>query len=308
MTQLENLRAMSDQLQYQNNISTIYQKIQDADAILVGGAAGMSAANQHDFYGYSKYFRDHFNEFQRKYGISNLCDALYHNYPSSEERWAYLAKHGRLMFDQPAGQTYFDLHKLIHDKNYFIITTNQDLQFSKLFPDEKLCYPQGTSHWLQCGRPCHDEVYPSEEVVRKIASHITDTRIPSELIPRCPRCGAEMEPWFRSPVFLEGAHWENYMRKYQNFIEQYSQKNIVLLELGVGLMTPNIIKNPFSVATYHWPDAFLVRINKGEPPAHNLLRNKTITMDADIAHVLRDLVAYAESKESPPYSESGETV
>ncbi|WJM80397.1 hypothetical protein [Pectobacterium brasiliense] len=296
----------NQQQQYQDHIATIYQKIQDADAILIGGAAGMSAANQHDFYGYSKYFRDNFSEFQKNYGIRNLCDALYHRYPSSEERWSYLAKHGKLMFDQPAGQTYVDLHKLISDKNYFIITTNQDLQFSKLFPDEKLCYPQGTSHWLQCGRPCHDAVYPSEDIVRKIAAQITDTRIPSELIPRCPRCGAEMEPWFRSPVFLEGAHWENYMRKYQDFIEQYSEKKIVLLELGVGLMTPNIIKNPFSVAAYHWPNAFLVRINKGEPPTHNLLRNKTITLDADIAHVLHDLVTYAESPVSSETTESGE--
>lgn len=300
---------MSDQQQqYHDYIATIYQKLQDADAILVGGAAGMSAANQHDFYGYSKYFRDNFSEFQRNYGIRNLCDALYHHYPSSEERWAYLAKHGRLMFDQPAGQSYVDLHKLISNKNYFIITTNQDLQFSKLFPDEKLCYPQGTSHWLQCGKPCHDAVYPSENIVREIAAHITDTHIPAEKIPRCPRCGAEMEPWFRSPVFLEGKHWQSYMRKYEKFIEEYSQKNIVLLELGVGLMTPNIIKNPFSVATYHWPDAFLIRINKREPPAHPLLKDKSITLDADIALVLKDLVEYAKSQTLSELKETGEAV
>ncbi|YCI27608.1 hypothetical protein M1E08_11660 [Erwinia sp. PK3-005] len=300
---------MSDQQQqFHDHIATIYQKIQQADAILVGGAAGMSAANQHDFYGYSKYFRDNFSEFQRNYGIRNLCDALYYRYPRSEERWAYLAKHGRLMFDQPAGQTYVDLHKLISDKNYFIITTNQDLQFSKLFPDEKLCYPQGTSHWLQCGAPCHDAVYPSEEVVRKIAAHITDTRVPPDMIPRCPRCDAEMEPWFRSPVFLEGTHWQNYMRKYQEFIDAHAQQNIVLLELGVGQMTPNIIKHPFSAATYHWPNAFLVRINKGEPAAHPLLKNKSITLNADIAQILQALVAYGETQALPTSTETGAAV
>ncbi|HDR9224221.1 TPA: hypothetical protein QDB19_000393 [Burkholderia vietnamiensis] len=276
--------------QYQDHIATISQKLKEAEAILVGGASGMSSANQHDFYGYSKYFRDNFSEFQKNYGIRNLCDALYYRYPSSEERWSYLAKHGVLMYDEPPGQTYVDLHALIKDKNYFIVTTNQDMQFSKLFPDERLCYPQGTSHWLQCGIPCHDEVYPSEDIVREMAANITDTRVPTELLPRCPRCGAEMEPWFRSPVFLEGRFWEEGMRKYKNFIDLNSQKRIVLIELGVGPMTPNIIKHPFSAATYHWPQAFLVRINKGEPPTHELLRRKSIVLDTDIAKVLRDLV------------------
>lgn len=278
--------------EYQNQIATIYHKLEEAEAVLVGGASGMSTANQHDFYGYSKYFRDNFSEFQHNYGIRNLCDALYYRYPSSEERWAYLAKHGTLMYDEPPGQTYIDLHNIIKDKNYFIITTNQDMQFSKLFPDEKLCYPQGTSHWLQCGKPCHDAVYPSEPVVREIAANITDTRIPTRMIPKCPRCDAEMEPWFRSPVFLEGNFWEHYMKKYQDFIDNNSHKKIVLLELGVGPMTPNIIKHPFSIATYHWPNAFLVRINKGEPPTHDLLKDKAITLDCDIARVLSDLVLF----------------
>lgn len=89
---------------YQDQIALIAQRLEDADAVLVGGASGMSTANQHDFYGYSKYFRDHFGKFQQNYGIRSLCYALYHRYPSSEERWAYLAKHGALMYDQPPGQ------------------------------------------------------------------------------------------------------------------------------------------------------------------------------------------------------------
>lgn len=280
---------------HQDTISLIAEKLHEAEAVLVGGASGMSTANQHDFYGYSRYFRDNFSEFQKNYGIRNLCDALYYRYPSSEERWAYLAKHGALMYDEPPGRTYVDLHALIKDKNYFIVTTNQDMQFSKLFPDERLCYPQGTSHWLQCGRPCHDAVYPSEAIVRNMAAHIVDTRVPAELVPTCPRCGGEMEPWIRSRVFLEGEFWQHGMRKYQDFIERNAHKKILLIELGVGPMTPNIIKHPFTVATYQWPQAFLVRINKGEPPTHELLREKAITLDADIARVLGDLAAHRKT-------------
>ncbi|MCT8976755.1 hypothetical protein N4T77_09100 [Clostridium sp. CX1] len=280
------------QQQYQDNINTIIQKIKEADAIIVGGASGMSTANGHDFYNHSKYWIDNFSEFEKNYGIRGNFEALYYKYKTSEERWAYLSKHCTLMFDTPPGQTYMDLHKLIKDKNYFIITTNQDMQFSKLFSEEKICLPQGDAHWLQCAKPCHDKVYPAEDIVRNMATSAKDTRVPTELIPRCPMCGGEMEPWIRSFVFLEGEFWEDGLNKYRTFLAENSNKKVVFIELGVGPMTPNIIKYPFTQMAYNWPNAFLVRINKGEDTTPDYLINKTITMDADIAQVLSDLASH----------------
>lgn len=278
--------------QYHNNIKTILQKIREADAVIVGGASGMSTANGHDFYGHSKYWVDNFSEFEKNYGIRGNFEALYYNYPTSEERWAYLSKHCTLMFDTPPGQTYIDLHKLIKDKNYFIITTNQDMQFSKLFLEEKICLPQGDAHWLQCGRRCHDNVYPAHDTVRNMADNIQDTKIPTELIPRCPVCGSEMEPWIRSFVFLEGSFWEESLNKYRRFLAENSHKKVLFIELGVGPMTPNIIKEPFTRMAYSWPNAFLARINKGEAPISDALKDKILTMDADISQVLSDLASH----------------
>ncbi|OWQ78012.1 SIR2 family NAD-dependent protein deacylase [Stenotrophomonas maltophilia] len=275
--------------EYQRQIETVSRLIEECDAIVVGGASGMSTANQHDFYGYSKYFREHFSDFQRAYGLRSLCDALYYRYQSCEERWAYFAKHGSLMFDQAPGRTYVDLHALIADKNYFIVTTNQDMQFAKLFPQERICYPQGSSHWLQCGAACHDEVYPSEEVVRRLAGQVFDTRLPSSSVPKCAHCGAVMEPWIRAPTFLEGEFWQEGMDRYGRFLQENHRKKVLLIELGVGSMTPNIIKHPFNAAVLHWPETFLVRINLGEAPVHPIIAGKSIVMDADIAKVLSDL-------------------
>ncbi|MEK4439322.1 hypothetical protein [Paenibacillus sp. FSL K6-2862] len=285
---------MSSQ-QYQDNIATVLTKIREAEAVVVGGASGMSTANGHNFYERSKYWIDHFSDFERKYGIRNNFDALYYKYPTSEERWAYLSKHATLMFDTPPGQTYRDLHQIIKDKNYFIISTNQNMQFSKLFSDEKMYFPQGDAHWLQCSMPCHDQVYPAEEVVRNMASLIEDTRVPIELIPKCPECGGEMEPWIRSYDFLEGSFWGNMLNKYKAFLNENWNKKIVFIELGVGPMTPNIIKYPFSKMTFKWPQAFLIRINIGESPTSIELRDKAITFDANIAHVLSDLALHLNS-------------
>ena len=43
---------------------------------------------------------------------------------------------------------------------------------------------------------------------------------------------------------------------------------------------------------YNWPNAFLIRINKGEDQAPNYLANKAIIMDEDIVKVLHDLASY----------------
>lgn len=51
-----------------------------------------------------------------------------------------------------------------------------------------------------------------------------------------------MVPWVRDDTFLEGKDWREGVRRYENFLKKYlmngTDKNVVLLELGVGEMTP----------------------------------------------------------------------
>lgn len=59
--------------QYEDMLATILQKIEEAEAVVVGGASGMSTANGHDFYGPdSKYWLDNFSEFKEKYGLHGI--------------------------------------------------------------------------------------------------------------------------------------------------------------------------------------------------------------------------------------------
>ncbi|MDD0824038.1 hypothetical protein PTQ27_06115 [Mannheimia sp. AT1] len=189
---------------YEAQLKEAYQRIKEAEVVIIGGASGLSTANGHDFYNFSDYFKKHFMDFHHKFGVTGCFQSLYYKYPNRESRWAYLSRHATAMFDEPAGQTYQSLFKLIGDKEYFVITTNQDMQFSKVFDESKIAYPQGDAHWLQCSRPCHDEVYPAEEAVRKMAASIHDCQVDPETIPTCPKCGADLEPWIRSYEFLEG--------------------------------------------------------------------------------------------------------
>jgi NAD-dependent SIR2 family protein deacetylase len=274
--------------QYQDNIDTLLKKIQEAEAIVVGGAAGMSEAIGHSFYHTDENFLKHFGKFADKYGIKNLFEGFYYRFSTREERWAYLATEIKFIYDAEAGRPYLDLLQLLQGKNYFIVTTNQDSQFSKTFPEEKVSPIQGDLRYFQCGSRCHDQVYFNKEQVENMYANIDGTRIPTELIPFCPKCGQEMEPWVRSYVFLEGSSYRRELMKYNEYLIKNKDKKVLFLELGVGTMTPMFIKEPFWNMTYSWPDAFYITINPKDALLPRELKDKGLAIHEDIAVVLQD--------------------
>lgn len=276
--------------QYQDNINTLLNKIQEAEAIVVGGAAGMSEAAGYSFYQTDEYFLKHFGKFTDKYGINNIFNGFYYGFSTREERWAYIATLNKLIYDTEAGRPYLDLLQLLQDKDYFIVTTNQDAQFSKVFPTEKVSPIQGDWRYFQCSCRCHDQIYYNKELVENMYANIEGTRIPTELIPVCPECGEDMEPWVRSYVFLEGSSYRNELSKYNEYLNKNKDKKILFLELGVGRMTPMFIKQPFWNMTYTLPDAYYITINPKDAIVPEVLSDKGHAIHEDIAQVLQDAV------------------
>lgn len=182
---------------HQKNVALLLKKIEQADAICIGAAAGMSAACGHHYhYKSDRIFKENFSEFEKKYGFQGTFNGFYYPFKTTEERWALIAATLHLQFHLPAGQTYVDLYELVKDRNYFIVTTNQDMQFHYQFPDEKVSTIQGDNRYFQCKRPCHDKVYESRELAEQLYANTKDCRIPTDMIPRCPRCGGELERGF----------------------------------------------------------------------------------------------------------------
>ena len=134
--------------QYQNTIKTILEKIEEAEVIVVGGAAGMSEAAGYNWYSNDEAFKKRFKNFVDKYNIDCMFNGFYYRFPTREERWGYLATLGNFIHTCEVGQPYLDLFKLLEGKDYFIVTTNQDTQFSKLFPEEKVATIQGDSNYI----------------------------------------------------------------------------------------------------------------------------------------------------------------
>lgn len=286
------------QKNHKKQAELLLEKIKDANAILVGAAAGMSAACGYNFfYQNDAYFQKYFGEFHKKYGYIGAFNGFYHRYPSPEAHWAFLARLGYLEYECETGRPYYDLMELLRGKTYHIMTTNQDFQFTRVVPEEKLSAIQGDFRYYQCRRPCHDAIYYNKEMVYEMNAAIDENlEIPTELIPRCPKCGEELEPWVRGYTFLEGEKYRDEYRKINEFLETHKAEKILFLELGVGRMTPMFIQEPFWNLTYQLPNAYYISINPKDALLPKEIAKKGTAMREDIAVVLHEAVALQEER------------
>lgn len=134
-----------------------------------------------------------------------------------------------------------------------------------------------------------------------------DMKIPSELIPRCPVCGAPMTMNLRcDDTFVQDRGWYAASERYSNFIRQYGRGKILYLELGVGNNTPVIIKYPFWRMTAQNPEARYVCINLGEHRCPAEIQPRSICMDADIHKVLSALSEYIRIFRNKMFSVGGQ--
>ncbi len=115
-------------------------------------------------------------------------------------------------------------------------------------------------------------------------------QIPESLVPKCPVCGGNMEMNLRKDAnFVQDENWYKQLEKYEDFLEKAKNKNLVLLEIGVGFNTPGIIRFPFEQMAYNNIKTTLIRINKDYPQTMLEIGNKTISFNEDTAGIIEDL-------------------
>ena len=184
------------------------------------------------------------------------------------------------------------------DKNYFVLTTNVDHQFQMAgFDKERLFYTQGDYGLFQCSVPCHDKTYDNKEIIEKMMREQKDMRIPTELIPYCPKCGSAMSMNLRADhTFVEDVGWKAASERYHQFLEQYKDRNIIYLELGVGFNTPGIIKYPFLQKTIENPKAHFIQINLNPYPLPNRFKQQSLILNADLSSALKDILREIEAE------------
>ena len=142
----------------------------------------------------------------------------------------------------------------------------------------------------RCASGCCEDVYENRENVLRMAEAEKDGLVPSELIPRCPRCGSPLTVNFAdSQAFFQTSHFQKKMQEYQNFVRKYHGKSLVILEFGVGWRN-RLIKEPLMQLTASEPNAFYITFNKGEIYIPDEIAGRSIGADGDIAEALHNIL------------------
>ncbi len=261
-----------------------------AEAVVIGAGAGLSTAAGFTYSG--ERFRKYFSDFEDKYGFRDMYLGGFYPYKSQEEFWAYWSRYIYInRYTDEDNGTYKKLFELVKDKDYFVLTTNVDHQFQKAgFDKSRLFYTQGDYGLWQCSVPCHQKTYDNEETVRDMIEFQQDMKIPTELIPRCPKCGKPMTMNLRSDdTFVEDEGWHKASLNYEYFLGDNDGKHILFLELGVGMNTPGIIKFPFWKMTKRNENAVYACVNFGQAYAPDEIAGRSICIDGDIHDILSEI-------------------
>ena len=272
-------------------LNDIKKLIEQADCILIGAGAGLSASAGINYAGDE--FEKEFAPFIKKYGFTDLYTASFYEFETEEEKWAYFAKHIKFAdTGRKATLLYKNIYELVKNKSYFVITTNVDDQFEKAgFEKNKIFATQGSYSKLQCSKACHNKLYDNTELVnRMIEETDCNLKIPTNLVPICPVCKERMEVNLRKDAyFVQDENWYRQIKAYEDFVNNAKDKKVILLELGVGFNTPIIIRFPFEQMTMQNKNWNLVRINKDNVITWNDIEEKSILIQEDIANIINKL-------------------
>ena len=290
-----------------DKIGQLRSLLEEADAVVIGAGAGLSASAGFTYGG--ERLQRYFPDFVERYGFRDMYSGGFYPIDSLEEHWAYWSRYiyiNRYM-DAPK-PVYSKLYDLVKEKDYFVLTTNVDHCFQKVgFDGHRLFYTQGDYGLFQCSEPCHKETYDNEALIRKmieaqgyvIAENgeinlpegiVPKMEIPTELVPRCPKCGKPMSMNLRADdTFVEDEGWHRAAERYAEFLRRHQNMRVLFLEAAVGFNTPTIIKYSFWRMAYEWKDAVYACLNYGEAFAPDEIKEKSICINGDIGEILNQL-------------------
>lgn len=147
---------------------------------------------------------------------------------------------------------------------YFVFTSNVDGQFQIAgFPDDRVLECHGSIHHLQCveGR-CGAHIWRAEGVEVDVNE---DTMKAREPLPACKGCGGLARPnvlMFGDWGWL-GDRTEDQQNRFARWLEENSDRSIVIIECGAGTGVPTVRMTSESIVRRY--NASLIRINVREP-------------------------------------------
>ena len=165
------------------------------------------------------------------------------------------------------------LHKLatmLQDKNYFIVATSTNRTITEIpWKSSRLVMPCGSTVKKQCAKGCSAELekLTAEESERLYVAfeqlfrgELPETGFPD--LGRCKECNGDM---ICNTIYAESYNEAGYLDEWQIYMKWLQgtlNRKLVILELGVGMRFPSIIRWPFEKVAFFNQKASFYRINE----------------------------------------------
>lgn len=266
-------------------MNAIKEKFIEADAILIGASNGLSISEGLHLFADNEIFRKLFGDMKEKYGIRCILQGMAYDYRTEEEKWAFwsrLIHHFVLRYEVSPQMR--KLKEIVGEKPYFIITSNGETHFETAgFETERIYEIEGNLIEMQCEQACHKKLYPVNEMITAMHQQEIDGKVPTKLIPKCPICGGNMR--------IHSETWPGFIRdtdsaeRYMSFVDEYYDKKLVILELGIG-MRNQLIKAPLMRLAANSKNSTYITINKGEVYVPDNIMDKSYGLNGDLTDIL----------------------
>lgn len=157
------------------------------------------------------------------------------------------------------------LLEIVKEKNYFIVSTCMNDFISRAgFRADRITQPCGGYEKLQCGNGCEESILETEKTFfSQIRECLDKTREWDKLeYPVCQACGRKM--CFNS-LYAQHYNEEGYLDSwalYKKWLQGTLNRKVCLLELGVGMKYPSVIRWPFEKTGYLNQKACFIRVHE----------------------------------------------
>lgn len=224
--------------------------------------------------------------------MHSIIQGMMSPWPSEDEQWAFLARLIQHYCNEYTETDIMaDLKAAVGEKPYFILTSNGECHFELAgFDPQRIWKVEGNWSGMQCARACCSDVYDSFPEAARLAEAGTCGRAPTDLVPRCPRCGARCTCACRrtaifSPTRAPGRASRSSLPR--------GGKRLFVLELGIGPRN-RLIKEPVMRLVQSEPNATYVTVNLGEVFVPAPIATKSFGIDGRIDDALRQIREAAE--------------
>lgn len=184
--------------------------------------------------------------------------------------------------DDEVMEAYRKLEKLIEGKNYFIVTLcNDDKIFKTNIKPERIVAPCGSYQLLQCEDVCTEDIYfisDYEEILTNGEE------------PKCPHCGKNL---IVNRLGCKKYSEEGYLKKwnlYTKWLQGTLNKKVCILELGVGMKYPTVIRWPFERVAFINEKAKFLRVHEFLYQLTEKIKEKGISLETNPIELLRNQI------------------